>query len=298
MASIVEHCIVHPWNGRDRLTVYDCTNNTPSMESAPKHSNLSIGISSFHHYPSNQELTRYEKLILSNHIGYAIRHRAVYFDVNELLFDDDGISDYFESTIPSANAMLKAQKPFIVDSILKDKYYGDLLDAVLWIDFDAVFLNCSTSIESVIESAERMYFGSGHGVESERNSMDLIFSRDYFSLTNSGVILYRNTEWTQQFVRKLMFIFQNADHFQFASIYINVRHLVDQNVFNALILGFEPVMNDSSYLKRGRGYKELKAVLLAEERLHETVADWRSFPKCLVDEEQAVDIHGQYVGRD
>ena len=92
MASIVEHCIVHPWNGRDRLTVYDCTNNTPSMDSPTlskrrKLSNLSIGIASFHHYPSNQELTRYEKLILSNHIGYAIRHRAVYFDVNELMFE-------------------------------------------------------------------------------------------------------------------------------------------------------------------------------------------------------------------
>ena len=126
--------------------------------------------------------------------------------------------------------------------------------------------------------------------------MDLIFSRDYFSMTNSGVILYRNSEWTRQFVLKQMFVFQNADHFQFGSIYINIRHLVDQNVFNALILGFDPVMNDSSYLQRGRGYLELKQVLLAEERLHETVPDWRSFPKCLEDADQSVSIHGHYVG--
>ena len=78
-----------------------------------------------------------------------------------------------------------------------------------------------------------------------------------------------------------MFVFENANHFQFASIYINVRHLIDQNVFNALILGFDPIMNDSSYLKRGRGYLDVKAMVLEQERLHRTVPDWRSFPKCL-----------------
>ena len=157
------------------------------------------------------------------------------------------------------------------------KYYGDLLDAVLWIDFDAVFLNCSTSIDSIIENAERMYVGPDHGYNIGGNTMDLIFSRDYFSITNSGVVLFRNTEWTRNFILKQMFVFQNANHFQFASIYINVRHLIDQKV---LILGFEPVINDSSYLKRGRGYLDLKRLLLEEMELHRTVPHWRSFPKC------------------
>ena len=297
MPRIIQNCIVHPWNEREKLTVYDCTNNTPAMppmagfstkkSNRGKYRNLTIGIASFHHYPSNSELTRYEKLVLSNHVGYAIRHRAVYFDINELIFDDKTIRKYFHHTIPLANAMFKAQKPFIINAILNDKYYGKLLDAVLWIDFDAVFLNCSTPIDSIIENAERMYFGADRGyniggnVKDGGNTMDLIFSRDYFSITNSGVVLFRNTESTRNFILKQMFVFQNANHFQFASIYKHVRHLIDQNVFNALILGFEPIMNDSSYLKRGRGYLDLKRLLLEEMELHRTVPHWRSFPKCL-----------------
>ena len=205
MTRIVQNCIVHPWNDREKLTVYDCTNNTPAMlpmggatdagtVNVSKYSNLTIGIASFHHYPSNSELTRYEKVVLSNHIGYAIRHRAVYFDINEMIFDDDAMTRYFHCTIPSANAMFKAQKPFIINAILTDKYYGNLLDAVLWIDFDAVFLNCSTSIDSIVENAERIYFGKDRGYNIGGNAMDLIFVRDYFSITNSGVILFPNTE--------------------------------------------------------------------------------------------------------
>jgi len=279
-------------------TVYDCTDKH-GQHGRSKHSHqsaLTVGIASFHHYPSKNTLSRYEKLVLANHIGYAIRQRAVYFDVNALLFDDERIATYFEDRIPTAHAMFKAQKPFIINAILNDKYYGNLLDAVLWIDFDAVFLNCSTTIESVLANAERIYRRSTFDVDSGRNSMDILFSRDYFSLTNSGVILYRNTQWTRQFVRKQLFVFQNADHFRFAAIYRNVRHLVDQNVFNALIMGFEPKMNDSSYLRRGSGYLALKEALLAEMRLHDSFPDWRSFAKCLDDEEQAVPIHSQCVG--
>merc|ERR1712154_564635 len=98
-------------------------------------------------------------------------------------------------------------------------------DMVLWIDFDALFLNCSTAIESIMDEAERIYAGSEYDRTSGGNAMDLIYARDYFSVTNSGVILYRNSEWTRQFVKKQMFIFEEADFFRFASIYSNVRKL-------------------------------------------------------------------------
>merc|ERR1712129_39084 len=107
--------------------------------------------------------------------------------------------------------------------------------------------NCTTSIESVIDYTHKLY---------AHTTADVIFCRDYFSMTNSGVIIYKNTKWTKQTLRKQMFVFENANKFQYASIYIHVRSLVDQNIFNALMMGFDPLMNDSAYLQNGNGYFE------------------------------------------
>ena len=154
LPSITNHCIVNPWSlsnnnnnddgnkhNQQGLTVYDCRDSNPLNPSSTKTTTkpLTIAIASFHHYPNKHELTRYEKLILSNHIGYCIKHKYIYFDVNQYVFNDVEIAKYFDSTIPSANAIFKAQKPFIIYNILTDNLYSNVIDYVLWVDFDAIF---------------------------------------------------------------------------------------------------------------------------------------------------------------
>ena len=297
LPSITNHCIVHPWMNKDRLWVYDCTDiHTLSTKPSPPSKQYTIAIASFHHYPNKQELTRYEKLILSNHIGYCIKHRYIYFDVNNLIFDDKEIKKYFDATIPSANAIFKAQKPFIIHSILNDDKFKDVIDYVLWIDFDAIFFNCSTSIESIINYTHNLYTKSREYSPLNNNDIDIIFTRDYFSMTNSGVIIYKNTNWTKQLLLKQMYVFQNAKDFQFSNIYLNVRHLIDQNVFNALIMGFDPPLNDTKYLKSGKGYLELKKILKYELKIHDLIPKFQSFPKCMDDEHQFLEIHDKWIG--
>merc|ERR1712129_230883 len=147
--------------------------------------------------------------------------------------------------------------------------------------------NCTTSIESVIDYTHKLY---------AHTTADVIFCRDYFSMTNSGVILYKNTQWTKQLLRKQMFIFEHADAFQYASVYMHIRSLVDQNVFNALMCGFDPPMDDVQYLQNGDGYLELVYWLKYEQKTHELIKDWHDWTKCLLDEQQYIRIHDNWLG--
>eukprot|EP01083_Nonionella_stella_P021531 59696_1 len=287
LPSITEQCVVHPWKHNLKYTVYDCTERNRS---------ITIAIASFHLYPSKHELSRYEMMMLSNHIAYTMKHKYIYFDMNDLIFDDAHISSYFSSNIPSANAMFKSQKPFIIDAILNDTYYGNTIDYVMWIDFDAIFYNCSTSVQSVIDYTTHLYDNISEHYNSDHNTMDIIFSRDYFSLTNSGVIIYKNTKWTKRLLRKQMHVFAHADAFKFADIYTNVRDLVDQNIFNAFIMGFDPPLNEHKYLKNDRGYVALKYVLEKEKEMRALVPQWHDWGKCLDDAAQHVEIHDHYIG--
>ena len=92
-----------------------------------------------------------------------------------------------------------------------------------------------------------------------------------------------------------MYVFQKANLFKFSDIYMNIRSLVDQNVFNALILGFNPVLNDTDYLESGKGYLELKNIILYELEIHSLIPNFQSWSRCLDDEKQYLLIHNQWI---
>lgn len=114
------------------------------------------------------------------------------------------------------------QKPFFVSKYLLD------YDWLLWMDYDAMFLNCRLTVEqSIINTAYSLH----------RNSelISLIFGGEYYTTINDGVWLMRNNEWSRGLLEKWMFIVENAEKYQLLKIH-NFQQ--DQTVFVALLEGF------------------------------------------------------------
>eukprot|EP01084_Bolivina_argentea_P035500 65843_1 len=209
-------CSKYEWKMKG-VNVINCTNSN--------NNNLTVAITSFHkHYK-----TSLETLIISNHIHYVTKHNYIYFDISELLFNDSNIQNYFKNS--SRNPMYLMQKVFIVHAILTDSIFGDSIDYVLWIDFDAIFYNCSMSIQHILQYTQNIY---------SNNSLDIIFAKDYGpnSLLNTGVVLYKNTYWTKQLLLKQTYVFRNADKFKFAHIVKSMGE-VDQLLPSVLLMGYD-----------------------------------------------------------
>ena len=186
----------------NKMTVYNCSNNTNN-----------IGIVSFHFYGDNTDKSlSYENFILSNHIEYTMRNRYIYFDVHELIYDNQAWLEYFNDT----TIAFKAQKPFIIEFIFS-YFRSEQLSYLLWLDFDAVFYNgnCQTlsKIENIISYTHQLY-----DKHNKISTKSIIFSRDDVSLANTGVVIYKKNNFTQYFIK----------------LQVNILKYVGNNVFSFL----------------------------------------------------------------
>eukprot|EP01084_Bolivina_argentea_P199561 341455_1 len=232
-------CDIYKWKLITKgANIINCTSNSTTND-------LTIAIASFHYYVDDYRFTIYEQMILQNHISYVIKHKYIYFDVSSLLFNNLKINKYFNDEIRNdqdPHPMFKAQKSFIISSILSDKIFGNSIDYVLWIDFDAIFFNCSKSLQQILHYTQHIYSKFSDFSININNSMDIIFSKDYsrHDLLNAGAILYKNTNWTMQLLLKQTHMFKHADKFKLAPL-INQYGLVDQLLWAPLLVGYDPL---------------------------------------------------------
>mmetsp|Transcript_72554 Transcript_72554/g.115776 ORF Transcript_72554/g.115776 Transcript_72554/m.115776 type:complete len:453 (-) Transcript_72554:63-1421(-) len=275
-----QQCTVSEWQNNS-ITVYDCS--TPASSST--HNQLKIGIVSFHSYKS----TDFVRFVTSNHVAYALQHNYVYFQAHNVIFNNSETHQYYTS-LPVrneryyTNPIYKIQKPFILSVILSEWRNSDhmALDYVLWIDFDAIFYNCSISIPSVIQTAHQIYKGRLYGD-------DLIFSRDWYTLANSGVVIWKNTEWSNDFLTKMKYMVENA-HKELLDYDIN--GWFDQHIFNTLLLGYG---HENRWNRNDHDKHAHKRFIRDAVKEQEHATKWHHGEYLLVNPEYNIYVHEEYL---
>eukprot|EP01084_Bolivina_argentea_P087501 158043_1 len=189
-------------------------------------SDKNIGIISLH----TSEADKYYNLsmILNNHISYTAKYRHIYFEITKYV--DEHIAN-----LKLRGHNKKSKKQVKRDKILLSKIsliynllieYKNALEYLLMIDFDVLFWNCSQTINSILQKSEQMY---------NKNTYDMIFAHGPDSIINSGIILFKNTNWTLSFLKSMKPTF-----LRFA-VHINKINpgWGDQNVYIAMLMGYK-----------------------------------------------------------
>ena len=145
-------------------------------DNRPKHdllSNAKVGIVSM-------SIPIDERILVSewNHALYAAKHGYKYWSRHEMPPECKQERVHFHKVELIAQVLSERQSE---------------IDLLLWIDSDAIFINCQTSLRDVWQSAVRSY-------QSTLNEHDInvILSGGFKAGLNSGVLLLRNCEWTRR----------------------------------------------------------------------------------------------------
>ena len=189
----------------DKITIYNCSHRSNGSSN--------IGIVTFHHYElANNATLLYEQFILSNHLQYTLNNGYIYFDVHHTIYDNQEWLEYLEE---HAGTSYKAQKPFIIN-LLFEHFDEKALEHVVWVDFDVLFTNCSNLLEETVNYAHNMY---------KTEDVSVIFARDANSLSNTGVLIYKNGEYAKKLIAKQTNVFIHAEAFQY--LLLDEHHFAD-----------------------------------------------------------------------
>ena len=164
---------------------------------------------------------KYRKALL-NHIGYAIKHDYIYFEIRNLIERNLSNFKYLKS-----KHIIIGQKPFIIDQIFND---FNNLNYLLWIDSDVLFYQCSYSIEK--ELIYRSY--NIYNKLYPNHNYDFIWDRSI----NAGVMLWKNSIWTKNILNLEKWILINAKKLNFYSA--PPKYSGDQKCVWSLISGYHP----------------------------------------------------------
>ena len=154
--------------------------------------------------------------ILKNHLSYTILNGYKYIHITSINFSKPIDTSTLQSSVRKAvrsqlwiskKLQILLAKLQAVQKVLVDHKN---LKYLLWIDFDALFWNCSTKIETQIISKAKSLYNRDDGD-------DIILGFSAMSIINSGVVLYKNSEWTLGLIQGMITMSN-----QFASI-INVH---------------------------------------------------------------------------
>ena len=223
--NINKYCTINQYFNNYSI-IYNCTNSdNPNYTNS---SSLKIAIISANFNNNNKY---YSKYIFSNHLSYVIKHKLIYIKINKIFNKNNGFTKLNE--LNDNTLKYKGQKPYIFKQILSD--FDNYFDYLFWIDFDAIFYNCSISIDRDIINYNYD--------NNNNNNKDLIFGRDWEGIINSGVLIIKNSNWIKNyFLNNSIYIIDNIHNKQYNFIYNfkNICKWADQSIFISLLTGFNP----------------------------------------------------------
>eukprot|EP00484_Ammonia_sp_Unknown_P022073 CAMPEP_0197037826 /NCGR_PEP_ID=MMETSP1384-20130603/14942_1 /TAXON_ID=29189 /ORGANISM="Ammonia sp." /LENGTH=416 /DNA_ID=CAMNT_0042468193 /DNA_START=27 /DNA_END=1277 /DNA_ORIENTATION=- len=253
--------------------VINCSRSNGPLPRESHHNH--IGIATMHipnkHRPASVDV----EAILNNHLSYSFQHEYIYFEItNASLVHQHQyqLAKNWPQWVHQ-NLRILLSKLHIVRHILTST---PSLKYLLWIDFDALFINCSNSIQkSIIAKSQQLY--------QDRSEMDIIFSYEPTTVANSGVVLYKNVPWTHALLQRMISMTQ-----KYASI-IQEVHLgwADQNIFIAVLMGYNDVENQ--YQNETEAYLKY---LLSDPRYGNEPAFPNQTWQWLGDNNQSLVLHG------
>eukprot|EP01084_Bolivina_argentea_P308387 533246_1 len=226
MSKIKQYCNVSYYKSYGRM--YNCSNPSKSNK-------IKIGIVSAQllfenalwneHNDFHLKSSLTYRMALNNHIGYTIKHKYIYFEIRNL------IESNLNGNYLKGKHIIIGQKPFIMTQIFKD--FNESIDYLLYIDSDVLFYGCSYSIESQLINRAYNIYGTKH-------KYDFIWDRNL----NAGIMLFKNSVWSNTFLSKEKYILKHAEKFNFYGA--PPSYSGDQKCVWALISGFDPY-NDNKH---------------------------------------------------
>ena len=142
--------------------------------------------------------SKLNELVVENHKQYAKQHSYDYLILRHT------ITDVYKETGPFGTQ----QRVMFIYKLLYDKQFEmnakfkSTYDIVLWIDFDALFINDSITIEDIIDYSMKQY---NHNMNKCYNmsydSLSMILTGDFLAPINAGVIIFKKTQFLQSLLK-------------------------------------------------------------------------------------------------
>ena len=163
--------------------------------------------------------------IIRNHQNYANANGYDYFILKHI------ITNQYQDT----GAFGTQQRVMMIYNLLFDKnfemnaHFGTTYDIVLYIDFDAIFMNDSITVQDIISYTVDNYDHTGNTNEQcdkdfydyniTCDSLSLIMTGDWVERINAGVMIFRKTEFTKELLllwHRLMILSEMNDQVSLA----------------------------------------------------------------------------------
>ena len=197
--------------------------------------------------------SRYQTVSI-NKLSYAVKYGYKYIEItNKSKLFINYFNKYYNNKGLRDASMYREQwnKPLLIKSVFNDPPNDyKQFDYLLWMDYDAAFIDCSVNIS--------------RDIISKWPNKDIIASGSNSSLINNGVILFKNSEWSKQFIDKWIFTKISGKFSQFFENSTNgtCKNCGDQSIFESMMTGFDPYKHDYHqliklrfrYLPELRGY--------------------------------------------
>ena len=161
--------------------------------------------------------------------------------------------EYLELNEPIIAGLPPWQKPFFIQSILKNKTQFNEFEWILWMDADAAFINCDISLRQLIN--EEPITLKDVNQNNSNQTIDLIINGDKNAIVNNGIFAFRNSDWSLDFVNKWTYLISSQQFDATLDLFNN--KWVDQSIFLAVLCGMDPTKYKytkteiQSYAKKG-----------------------------------------------
>ena len=149
-------------------------------------------------------LHRVEKTIFNNHLNYAKLHNYSYFCLEHKITTDDITAQW--------------QKPYLLEQLfynrsnfINDSFYSNSnhihinqrgrdcdFDHILWIDFDAIFMNDEVTVESILDYAVQQLNTLNNVNNISRTDVELVVTGDQHVTVNGGVVVWKKSNFTKK----------------------------------------------------------------------------------------------------
>eukprot|EP01084_Bolivina_argentea_P262246 443422_1 len=169
-----------------------------------------------------QSLFKHDTIIhlrIANFMYYSLLHNYSLIIFNET----------FKYSTLNSLKFAHYSKPFYINYVLNQfKHF----QWIIWIDFDTIFNDCRQSLHAVIHNHQRI-----------NSVLDMIITMNPRQNTfdaNTGVIFFRNCQWTNYFVQQWIYLIDHHLQLKLFDIHRQFTFTQDQPLFNLLLAGFDP----------------------------------------------------------
>ena len=159
-----------------------------------------------------------QRAITSNHIQYCQLHNYSYFQLISILDKNVSIMwnkpSFIEKFLQPKRKRKRKQCNMMIHN--DDTNSTFCFDYILFIDFDALFVNLTQTIENIIVETKKLYSNYTNNKMNKKNEMemnkmnemtfDITVATDSSCIANTGVMLIKNSYFSKEFLREWIFL--------------------------------------------------------------------------------------------